>query len=409
MVLTYDGAMWRPAAIPPATETDPSVLSFAKTALPSCPAGQVLSSNGASFNCQNSFSGTPYKIVTTGTGGELVTSTPVSLSELSYLAGVTSSIQTQLDGKSSAGSFIDWSTAGVQTIELSRIQLPTNSMIAISDATGKLTTSTVQVSALANLVGVASPLQAQIDNKANTTYVDSFAHWTKSGADAYMPTGRVGIGTSSPLVALDVSGDIQTTGQIKTQLLRVSQQGSPSSPNLALLSDPATGIFYPSGYVIGFSQNGTETMRIAANGNVGIGTASPAEKLTVMGSVSGTSNFINASDRRYKKDIRRIESSLEKLLLINGVRYSFRTEQFPEKNFSAGKQLGVIAQDVEKVFPEAVSKDSKGFLSVAYSALIAPVIEAIREMDGRQRELEEENRILKDYLCAKDSEAPFCH
>lgn len=43
--------------------------------------------------------------------------------------------------------------------------------------------------------------------------------------------------------------------------------------------------------------------------------------------------------------------------------------------------MGVIAQKVEKVFPEAVSKDEKDVRSVAYSMLIAPTIEAIKEIN----------------------------
>lgn len=43
--------------------------------------------------------------------------------------------------------------------------------------------------------------------------------------------------------------------------------------------------------------------------------------------------------------------------------------------------MGVIAQKVEKVFPEAVLKDEKGVRSVAYSMLIAPTIEAIKEIN----------------------------
>ena len=49
--------------------------------------------------------------------------------------------------------------------------------------------------------------------------------------------------------------------------------------------------------------------------------------------------------------------------------------------FEEGPDMGVIAQQVEKVFPEAVSESKDGIKSVAYSKLIAPLIEAHKEVD----------------------------
>ncbi len=225
------------------------------------------------------------------------------------------------------------------------------------------------------------------------------------------PSGFVGIGTSSPTVALEVNGDIKNVGHIKTQFIRTITAGGPSSPNISNFTDPATGIFYPGAGIIGFTQNGTESMRIDSTGSVGIGILTPTYALHVNGIVAGTSAYMNASDARYKKHISSIENALDKLLSIDGVSYEFKTEEYPELKFSNHREMGVIAQKVETVFPEAVSKDKKGFRSVAYSMLIAPIIESIRELDQRTKkieDLENENKLLKDYLCAKDQNAPFC-
>jgi hypothetical protein len=48
-----------------------------------------------------------------------------------------------------------------------------------------------------------------------------------------------------------------------------------------------------------------------------------------------------------------------------------------------GRELGVIAQEVEAVFPELVRTDERGFKSVNYLRLIAPLIEAVKELDER--------------------------
>lgn len=97
----------------------------------------------------------------------------------------------------------------------------------------------------------------------------------------------------------------------------------------------------------------------------------------------------------------------------------------------------MIAQDVEKEFPQAVYKNKKtGFLSVNYSGLIGPLIEATKEIDHNLkmfktmqegidneqnrrissleeevkelREIKEKYKSLKEYLCTKDPAAPFC-
>lgn len=223
--------------------------------------------------------------------------------------------------------------------------------------------------------------------------------------------GYVGIGISSPTVSLDIAGDIKTSGHIKTQFVKSTQAGSASLPNFHYDLDPGTGIFYPGSNIIGFSNNGTEKMRIDSAGNVGIGTTTPGYALHVNGIVAGSSAYMNASDERFKRNINPIENALDKLLSIDGVFYDFKTEQYPERKFSHHREMGVIAQKVETVFPEAVSEDKEGFKSVAYTMLIAPIIESLRELDLRTKKIEDleaENKMLKDYLCSKDAHAPFC-
>ena len=50
--------------------------------------------------------------------------------------------------------------------------------------------------------------------------------------------------------------------------------------------------------------------------------------------------------------------------------------------------MGVIAQDVRAVFPDAVSEDENGYLMVDYSALVAALIESVKELADRVEELE---------------------
>jgi hypothetical protein len=93
------------------------------------------------------------------------------------------------------------------------------------------------------------------------------------------------------------------------------------------------------------------------------------------GTISSPYAFSQTSDRRLKMDIEPIENSLEKILAINGVSYHW----IDKRIYGPNKQLGVIAQEVEAVFPEAVNTSKSGYKSVGYTALIGPIIEGIKE------------------------------
>ena len=123
-------------------------------------------------------------------------------------------------------------------------------------------------------------------------------------------------------------------------------------------------------------------------GYVGIGTTSPSQSLEVVGNILASGTVTGSSDRRLKKDIRPIEDALEKLDSITGVKYFW----IEPKLHNNGEQIGVIAQDVEKVFPQAVVTNSDGLKSVSYMGLVAPVIQAIKEL--HKKLLEVVSRVL---------------
>ena len=80
---------------------------------------------------------------------------------------------------------------------------------------------------------------------------------------------------------------------------------------------------------------------------------------------------------------------------MRGVNYNWRTEEFPDKNFNNGLQLGLIAQEVEKVIPEVVDTDDKGFKSVEYSKLVALLLEAIKDQQKQIAKQEADIAALK--------------
>lgn len=120
-------------------------------------------------------------------------------------------------------------------------------------------------------------------------------------------------------------------------------------------------------------------------------------------SLSGNGNAILAgtltqsSDGRLKNNIQPINNASQKIDQIRGVYFNWK-----EESQSVNTQIGFIAQEIEKVFPELVNTDSKGFKSVAYANMSAVLVEALKEQNQRintlERELSEIKSLLKNSL-----------
>lgn len=121
-------------------------------------------------------------------------------------------------------------------------------------------------------------------------------------------------------------------------------------------------------------------------GFVGIGATSPTQKLHVNGSILATA-FLYSSDRILKTNIRVLEGALDKVLQLQGVSFDWKATGEPS--------IGLIAQDVEKVYPEAVSTDTQGIKSVDYAKLVAVLIEAVKDQQAQIDALEKEVAELK--------------
>ncbi len=104
------------------------------------------------------------------------------------------------------------------------------------------------------------------------------------------------------------------------------------------------------------------------------------------------------SDIRYKKEIQPIESSLQKVLLLQGVTYEWDKERVNGAGYKSGKQIGLIAQEVEKVLPELVQTDEKGYKTLSYDKLAPVLIEAVKEQHALIVEQKYEIADLRDRL-----------
>lgn len=105
----------------------------------------------------------------------------------------------------------------------------------------------------------------------------------------------------------------------------------------------------------------------------------------------------HSSDIRLKKEISTLEDSLDKVLKLRGVDFTWKE--------SGKKDIGLIAQEVEEVFPELVTIDdstSENYKSIEYSNLVAPLIEAVKEqqveIETMQKQIDELNLLISEFI-----------
>lgn len=124
------------------------------------------------------------------------------------------------------------------------------------------------------------------------------------------------------------------------------------------------------------------------------------------GNVHATGAITQGSDIKLKENIAKLTSSLDKIKQVSFYSYNFRRNEFPQMNLSPGKHYGVIAQELEKVFPELVintkfqevkrgdkTYGEEEFKAVNYIELIPITMQAVQELDAKVEVL---NKLLRD-------------
>ncbi|MFY9308168.1 MAG: tail fiber domain-containing protein [Bacteroidia bacterium] len=229
---------------------------------------------------------------------------------------------------------------------------------------------------------------------AINAYVGSSATFYTNTNFSFMPSGagsvgNVGIGTTSPLAKLHVDFDALDAGGIRLFTSTLADgsfnqfklgygDGGFQAIAMRFIRQDAAG-----NYLHLFHWGESVGLSIHEGGNIGIGTTSPTQALHVVGSICYTVGIAACSDSRYKKDITAIPDALSNVIKMKGVNYYWRAEEFPNQKFTNEKQIGFIAQELEKLYPELVFTDKDGYKSVDYSRLTPILVEALKELNAK--------------------------
>ena len=238
-----------------------------------------------------------------------------------------------------------FNNSGSVTLATNAASANTASAIVARDGSGNFSAGTIT----ATLTGTATQVSTDL---SLSTYLSYTSGSTYNGSAARtIQTNAVSANTASTLVARDGSGNF-SAGTIT-----------------ATLTGTASALVTGNNYQVS---------------SFGVGT--PASGTA--GEIRATNDItaFYSSDKRLKENINPIPNALQKLSQISGNTFDWKSG-FSEIHSHSGTDVGVIAQEVEKVLPQVVTTRENGYKAVQYEKIIALLIEAVKELQEEVNQL----------------------
>jgi hypothetical protein len=222
--------------------------------------------------------------------------------------------------------------------------------------------------------------------------------WNQNGTNISYTDGRVGIGTAYPSSTLDVNGDITVPGPSAVHVGYTGQYGQASDwypsnyhyyPGLIIESytgGEGSGIFMNGDTMVMWSPGDDDLLKFYDEDYLPSSLNGLKFRIDYGGAVYA-SGFNTPSDARLKENIVPVENALDMVMGLNGIYYNRVVQPSEKDEAPAGREIGLIAQEVEPILPEVVMEDANGYKSINYDRLTALLIEAIKELKADNDDL----------------------
>jgi|TARA_R110002153_G_scaffold266521_1_gene429916 hypothetical protein len=224
-----------------------------------------------------------------------------------------------------------------------------------------------------------------------------------SGVTGTLPVANGGTGVTSldGVQLSDFDDDLsyvdlttaQTVAGIKTFSSVVKlPNGTKSNPSIAFSTDIDLGIFKFATGILTIASSGQNVAHFNTNGvevvEGALAVSSTSQAIspsTTQGRIDAANDIVaySTSDKRLKENITPITNALDKIKEINGVEFDWKELTVEEKihiHSNEGHDVGVIAQEIEKVLPEVVTTRDNGYKAVKYEKIVPLLIESIKEL-----------------------------
>jgi hypothetical protein len=284
---------------------------------------------------------------------------------------LTASLATTYEGRASAAKVLVSGSSQVNFTQLSGISA---NIISGSTNSTNVNFTISGGSITANLIGGVVSGSSQV----NFTQLSGISNGIVSGAAQITPLLPVGTISGSAQVQLgSATGDItlgtQTTGNYIATIAGTSNQ----------ITVAGSGV-ETAAVTLSLPQN-IHTSATPQFASLGIGMAASG----TTGRIDATNDIVafSSSDKRFKDNIKPIENALEKIQSVGGYEFDWKEENKIEHGYE-GHDIGVIAQEIEAIAPELVQTRENGYKAVKYDKIVPLLIEAIKELSAKVKELE---------------------
>ena len=359
----------------------------------------VYNSSGGSSDLE----ATDFALSISGVGASLTSATPTSISKTSQTIWVL-------------GVGLTGTPTGAETLTVTPVA---NSIY--SGTTAMNTTQTGNTASINNIAPTFDAVRLSVNNSSVAVTASETFYTTTGGSGALVAADfAFSISGGTATLSSTTPTSISTTGLVTT--LGIGLSGTPDGDEILKLNPASSSSIYDSGDI---ALSATSIMASSGPGvflfpntitatSLTSSAATTAGSLTVdnvvmdgatigyhddpdlmtlaSGSLTVAGDIILSSDARLKSNIVTLGPTLISLMQLDAKRYTMKADKEQKQ------KIGLLAQEVQKVFPELVSEDKNGMLAVNYQALVPVLINALKEQEEQFQNQEESLTELEDII-----------